>query len=338
MKISVIVPCRNERRHIERFMDEVCRQTIPGVDLELLIADGRSTDGTREILVRRSNADSRIVMVDNPELTTSHALNHAIDRATGDVIVRMDVHTEYASDYVLRCLETLQRTGADNVGGPARTRAKGYFQVANSIAYHSLFSVGGALFHDAEYEGEVDTVVYGCWRREVFDRIGRFDPELIRNQDDEFNLRLIRAGGRVWQNPAIRSWYYPRARLVDLFRQYRQYGYWKVRVIGKHRVPASVRHLIPGAFVLVLGVSAVLAPFWRPAAWLLAGVAGSYLVANLVVSVAVCRRRQLWRYIPVMPLVFSAYHFGYGFGFVQGIVDFIMRPSVAREAFKGLTR
>jgi glycosyltransferase involved in cell wall biosynthesis len=232
MKVSVIVPCRNERKHIERFVDDVLGQPALDVELELLIADGRSTDGTREILLRRAGDDSRIVVVDNPEGTTPHALNHAIDRATGQVIVRMDVHTEYAPDYIARCLETLQRTGADNVGGPARTRSNGYFQTANSIAYHSPFSVGGARFHNPEYEGEVDTVVYGCWPREVFDRLGRFDSELVRNQDDEFNLRLIRAGGRIWQDPAIRSWYFPRARLVDLLRQYRQYGYWKVRVIA----------------------------------------------------------------------------------------------------------
>src|SRR4029453_11974231 len=132
----------------------------------------------------------------------------------------------------------LRETDADNVGGPAHTKGIGYLQSAICAAYHSPFAVGGARFHQVDYEGDVDTVTYGCWPRKVFDQIGFFDEEFIRNQDDEFNLRLTRMGGKLWQSPRIKSWYRPRNSLRSLFRQYMQYGYWKVRVIQKHKIPA----------------------------------------------------------------------------------------------------
>jgi succinoglycan biosynthesis protein ExoA len=200
-------------------------------------------------------------VIDNPGRIVSTGLNSAIKAARGEIVVRMDAHTEYAPDYVQQCVAVLQETGADNVGGPARTRAETYLEKAVAAAYHSRFAVGGARFHDVNYEGWVDTVTYGCWRREAFDRFGYFDEELVRNQDDEHNLRIIRDGGKIWQSPKIRSWYRPRGSLSALFKQYMQYGYWKVRVIQKHKLPASWRHLVPGAFVLALLVLILLSAF-----------------------------------------------------------------------------
>ena len=173
----------------------------------------------------------------------------------------MDAHSEYASDYIRQCLQVLDETGADNVGGPWIARGEGYIGLAIAAVFQSPFAVGGARGHNPEYEGEIDTVYLGCWRRELFDRIGFFDEELVRNQDDEFNLRLVRAGGRIWQSPRIRSWYRPRGSLRDLFRQYLQYGYWKVRVIQKHRRPAAIRHLAPAGLVISLALLTATAPF-----------------------------------------------------------------------------
>ena len=178
----------------------------------------------------------------------------------------MDAHTRYASDYVRNCLEVLRTTGADNVGGPWVARGTGIIGRTVAAALQSPFSFGGTRGHNPDYEGIVDTVYLGCWPREVFGRVGLFDEELVRNQDDEFNLRLTRAGGKIWQSPRIKSWYRPRGSTVRLLRQYMQYGYWKVRVIQKHKIPASVRHLIPGLFVLSLVVLALAAPWSRVAA------------------------------------------------------------------------
>ena len=232
--ISIIVPCRNEADHVERAVQSILQQQVdPG--LEVILADGRSDDGTREILNRLANQDSRLRIVDNPRQIVSAGLNAAIQAAKGQVIIRMDAHANYAPDYVRQCVLVLNETGADNVGGPWIAQGEGYIGRAIAAAFQSSFAVGGARSHSPLYEGEVDSVYLGCWRREVFDRIGLFDEDLVRNQDDEFNLRLVRSGGRIWQSPRIRSWYRPRNSLRNLFRQYAQYGYWKVLRLGHTR-------------------------------------------------------------------------------------------------------
>ncbi|MEP7353431.1 MAG: glycosyltransferase family 2 protein, partial [Acidobacteriota bacterium] len=248
--ISVIIACRNEAAHIGALLESLreCVK-VAGKTVEVLIADGMSDDGTREALTHFQPGFPRLTVLPNPGRIVSTGLNAAIKAARGKVILRMDAHTNYAPDYIQRCVETLESTGADNVGGPARTQAQTFWGKVIATAYHSRFACGGARFHDGDYEGYVDTVPYGCWHRETFDKIGLFDEALVRNQDDEFNLRLTRAGGKIWQSSAIRSWYSPRAAIGPLFRQYFQYGFWKVAVVRKHRLPASWRHLIPAGFV-----------------------------------------------------------------------------------------
>jgi len=231
----------------------------------------------------------------------------------------------------------LERTGADNVGGPARTKADAYWQRAIAAAYHSGFSVGGARFHDPGYEGCVDTVTYGCWPRSTFEKFGLFDEELARNQDDEHNLRIIRGGGKVYQSPSIRSWYRPRGSLGTLLRQYTQYGYWKVLVIQKHKRPASPRHLIPGAFLLTLLVLGLGASAFGPARWALVSLIGLYALCLLAASTHVAWRNG-WILLPVLPLVFCCYHFGYGYGFLRGVWDCIICRRTPQIHFQHLTR
>lgn len=360
-RVSIIVPCRNEERYIRSCVESARGQQTPFGGVEIIVVDGESDDMTRQILEEIAVEDARVRIVDNPKRIVSTGLNEGIRSARGEIIVRMDAHTEYAEDYVVRCVAALEESGADNVGGPARTRAVTITERAIAAAYHSPFGVGGALFHKIDYEGRVDTVTYGCWRKGSFDRYGLFDEELVRNQDDEHNLRIVRAGGIVWQTPAIRSWYRPRGSLNALFRQYSQYGYWKVRVIQKHRSPASWRHLVPGCFVsgLLLGpvLSAglwlgmgggkgLLGALWGKElangawAWVLLGwLVGvvSYLVA---LGVATCHtaRRAGWDLLALLPAVFACYHLGYGWGFLRGVWDFVIRGKRAGEKFARLTR
>ncbi|MBO9540006.1 glycosyltransferase family 2 protein [bacterium] len=336
--LSVIVPCRNERQHIAPFLEAVLAQAREGFELEVLIADGMSDDGTREVLAEYTERHPFIRVIDNPERNTPHALNRAITAARGEVIVRMDVHTVYAPDYLRECLAVLEESGADNVGGAWHAAGKTYVQEAIALGFQSPFSSGGAASHATEFEGEVDSVYLGCWRRAVFEEVGLFDPELVRNQDDELNLRLVRAGRRVWQSPRIKSRYYPRASLSALFRQYAQYGYWKVRVIQKHRLPASLRHLVPGAFVLALLLLALLAPFNRLACWGLVGLVGLYALANVAISVLTCFKPARLKYLPLMPGVFAAFHLGYGYGFLRGAIDFVLLRKGGASAFTTLTR
>jgi glycosyltransferase involved in cell wall biosynthesis len=334
--VSILIPVRNEKKSIAACLEGVLRQDYPSDKLEVLIADGMSDDGTRALLADFCMRDCRVRVIDNPGRIASTGLNAAIRQAQGEVIVRLDAHTEYAPDYVRTCVEVLGETGADNVGGPALTKAETYWEKAIAAAYHSPFSCGGARFHNARYEGQVDTVTYGCWRKATFERVGLFDEELVRNQDDEHNLRLTRAGGRVWQSPRIRSWYRPRGSPAALFRQYMQYGYWKVRVIQKHKLPASPRHLVPAGFILALAILLLMAPFSLWALGALGAVVGLYSLCLLCASVLAGRRCGL-AILPVLPVLFACFHFGYGCGFLCGVWDraFGRGP---RQAFTSLTR
>jgi succinoglycan biosynthesis protein ExoA len=336
--VSVIIPIRNEARCIGLCLESVLGQDYPCDRMEVLVADGASEDCSRAILERFRARDRRLNVIDNPRGIVSTGLNTALKTAKGEVIVRVDAHTEYALDYVRACVAVLEETKADNVGGPAQTRAETYRERAIAAAYHSRFACGGARFHDVHYEGLVDTVTYGCWRKYTFAWVGLFDEELVRNQDDEHNLRLTRAGGRVWQSPRIRSWYRPRGTLTGLFRQYMQYGYWKVRVIQKHRLPASFRHLVPGLFIATLFLLLFAAPFWRPALWTWVGLVGAYLLSSIMASTVIAWRSGL-TLLPVLPAVLWCYHFGYGYGFVRGVWDFVVRrTSTPYAAFTAITR
>lgn len=359
--VSIIIPCRNEKAGIVRCVQGAVAQQLPEIDLEVIVVDGASDDGTAEVLQQLANADPKVRVLTNARRIVSVAMNLGVRAARGDVILRMDAHTEYATDYVKECLDAMARTGAENVGGPARTLAVSYWERVIAAAYHSPFAVGGARFHDVEFEGYVDTVPYGCWSRGTLDRYGLFDEELVRNQDDEHNLRIVRGGGRIWQSPRIRSWYRPRGSLGALYRQYCQYGYWKVWVIRKHRLPASWRHLVPGAFVLALAVlpSASLA-LWLAritvagpafgdsverslelgavsllAVWV--AMVGLYGLASCATA-AIAGFRGAGAACFGMPLAFAHYHFGYGCGFLYGLWDVWFRRGTARESFGRLTR
>lgn len=346
--VSVIVPCRNEAKSIHAFLNSLLNQDLEGIPWEVIIADGMSVDGTRDVLLRFSKEHPQIRMIDNPRRIASTGLNACIRAARGDILIRMDVHTEYKSDYIRRCVEVLKQTKAANVGGACVAVQSGYVGRAIAGAFHSSFAVGGAQWHQTDYEGPADTVHLGCWRREVLEQAGCFDETLVRNQDDELNLRLRRAGGTIWQSPRIVSWYHPRSSLGALFRQYFQYGYWKVAVIRKHRLPASWRHLVPGSFVLgnivVFAAALFGVIFGRgPLSWFtMAGMAADivYAAAVMAASGAVARKTD-WRLFAVLPLVFFCFHVGYGLGFLYGIWHFGIVPRNDRyeqTAFTELTR
>ena len=345
LKLSIIVPCRNEIRRIEPFMQALIHQEID-VESEVIVADGLSDDGTREILDRYAQMDQRVRIVDNVRRHTSTGLNLAIRQAQGEICIRMDVHTDYAPDYVKRSLECLQRTGADNVGGPARTRSGSTMQRTVAAAFHSFFSTGGAAFHNVEHEGYVDTVPYGCWRRAKLIDLGLFDEDLIRNEDDELNIRITQSGGRVYQSPDIRSWYYPRSNLRDLAMQYFQYGFWKAFVIHKHWKLPAWRHIVPSLFVVsnallltALALRTCGLDFVPDSLNLLLAINGAYLISSLIACVALATHAG-WAALFLAPVVFLAFHLSYGIGFVTGWAYLIWSPNRAArsEAFTSLTR
>jgi succinoglycan biosynthesis protein ExoA len=329
MKISIVIPCRNEAAHVRGFLDSALAQELDaGQEIEILIADGMSTDGTRELLAEYCATHSNVRVIDNPGKIVSTGLNAAIREAAGKVIVRMDGHTVYAPDYVRECVRALEESGADNAGGPWCARGRGVLGAAIAAAFRSPFCAGGGKAHDLDYQGEVDTVYLGCWRREVFDKAGMFDPELVRNQDDEFNFRMRRLGLRVWQSPRIRSIYTPRDSLSALFHQYAQYGFWKVAVIRKHRAMAAARHAVPALFVTsialliaVAGIAALAgdARLTRAAAWMLGIEGGLYAAACVAAALAFLRSLEL-RALVAVPAAIATYHVSYGIGFVAGLL------------------
>lgn len=337
--VSVIVPCRNEAGHIDAFLDSALAQRLPpGLALQIVVADGASDDGTRARLDQRATQDPRLVVIDNPARITSAALNRAIERADGELIVRMDVHTVYAEDYVAACAAALQRTGAACVGGAWRPVGVAGRQRAIARAFESRFGSGGAASRQIDLEGEVDTVYLGAWRRAELLRQGGFDEALVRNQDDELALRIVRSGGCVWQSAAIRSWYTPRGSFTALFRQFWQYGYWKVAVIRKHRLPAAPRHLVPFGFVAALALLALGGFVWAPVWGALAGLGVVYMTAALGSAALIA---QPWRE-PGQWLGIGAatacMHFGYGLGFARGLWDFMVVRRAPGSAATRLTR
>lgn len=321
--VTVLMPVRNEAAFLEKSLGSVLLQDYPPSRLEILVADGMSVDATREIVRSLQQEHPNLILLDNPGRIVATGLNAGIRRSRGDVIVRVDGHTEIASDYVRECVAALSRSGADNVGGRMTAAGAGSFGTAVSIATSSPFGVGGARFHYSDREEWVDTVYLGAWRRDVFERIGLFDEELVRDQDDEFNYRLRAAGGRILLAPAIRSLYTVRGSPRRLWTQYFQYGYWKVRVLQKHARQMQLRQFVPPLFVGSLAGLALAAPFSRTAGAALAALVLLYLAANLVASVRSAKGR--WRLLAPISLSFAILHVSYGTGFLAGCLRFAGR-------------
>jgi GT2 family glycosyltransferase len=256
-------------------------------------------------------------LLDNPGRIVPTGFNRALHVARGDIVIRIDGHCEVPPDYVRRCAESLAQTQADCVGGPLITVGVGLQANAIALAQSSRFGVGGASFRLRNVKpGFVDTVAFGAYRRDVFERIGMLDEELVRNQDDEFNFRLTQAGGRIWLDPEIHSIYYSRANLSKLWQQYFQYGLYKVRVIQKRGAVPARRHLAPAIFVLGVIGSCMLALLTSRPRWLLL-VVGPYALANGLASLWTARGR--WQTLPLLPSAFAVLHSAYGLGFLAGL-------------------
>lgn len=283
------------------------------------MADGGSADRTRAILARLAAEDPRIRMIDNPERIQAAGMNHMIRASRGDVIVRMDVHCEYGRDYVRKCVEVLERTQADNVGGAQRARAKTWFQRALCAALESPAGVGGVKYRGADNEGFVETVFLGAFRRTVFETVGLYDPRAITNEDAELNQRIHDAGGKVYLSREIEVHYYPRDSFRALAKQYFKYGKGRARTLLKHGKFLSVRPAIP--FLMVAGGSALLATSalqpLTPFAF------GLYALATGVEAVRVGAKVGA-RAVPIVWAIFPVLHVSHGVGFAAGLVTYAL--------------
>jgi glycosyltransferase involved in cell wall biosynthesis len=318
--VSIVMPCLNEARFIEGCVRSAQEQSYPADRLEILVADGGSTDGTRENLARLAQTDPRIRVIDNPHRIQAVGLNRMIREAKGAVIVRMDVHAEYAPDYVEKCVDALESTRADNVGGAQRCAAETRFQEAVCAALRSPLGMGGAAYRDPNREGYVDTVFLGAFRRDLFDRVGLYDERAATNEDAEFNQRIVQSGGRIYLSRDIHVRYFPRETYGALARQYYRYGFGRARTLLKHRRLLSLRPVLPFVALCTGGGLLVVSPRWA----LMTVV--SYGIVTAVEAVRVGRTLSLGGIARVW-LVFAALHFSQALGFGIGLLAHAARAA-----------
>jgi succinoglycan biosynthesis protein ExoA len=323
--VSVIMPIRNEAGFIRESLRSVLNQDYPKDLMEVIVVDGMSTDDTRDILRDVIAQHPNVRLLDNPGRIVPIGMNIALQQAKGEIIVRVDGHCEIRPDYVRRCVEYLGSGEIDGVGGPMETIGETTVSQGIAIAMSSPFGVGGSAFRTIKDRTMyVDTVAFPAYRRETIRKNGLYDEELVRNQDDEYNYRLRELGGRILMTPDIRSRYYSRSSFKSLWRQYFQYGFYKVRVMQKHPRQMSLRQFIPPMFVATLIILSVLSLFFAPARLLLALEVGAYLVANLGASLLTTAKTGS-QYFIYLPLAFAILHVSYGSGFLYGLVKFANR-------------
>ena len=321
--ITIILPIRNEAKYIKQTLEPILYQKDIEQEIEILIVDGMSTDDTRDIITKYQKGHPNIILIDNPEKIVSTGFNRALNESKGDIIIRVDGHCEIAPDYIQKCLECLEKINADCVGGTTEHVASGLVGKSIKIAQSSFFGVGGVSFRKKVEKGEyVDTLPFGAYKREVFDQLGGFDEELVRNQDDEFNFRMIQNDGKIWLDPSIKSTYTQRNSFMGLFKQYFQYGFYKVRVMQKRRGIASWRHVVPGLFVLGLLTSLSILIIYGNNIPILS-LCLPYLSFSLfatILELFISPFNLLS--VMMLPLTFYILHISYGLGFLLGLVYF----------------
>jgi succinoglycan biosynthesis protein ExoA len=323
--VSIIVPCYNEQATIRPLLDSILAQTYPRERLEVVISDGLSVDGTREMIAvfQREHPELRVLIVENPARTIPSGLNRAIDAAHGEFLVRLDAHSMPHLEYVERCVQALEEGRGTNVGGVWVIRPGASTWVARSIALaaaHPL-GVGDAMYRLAASAGSVDTVPFGAFRRTLVEAIGSFDESLLTNEDYEFNTRIRQSGGTVWLDPQIRSAYVARSTLSALARQYWRYGFWKFRMLRRYPATLRWRQALPPLFVLSLVVLALFSLWVEPLRLFLAVELMLYLVVLLLVGVLTAlRQRTAWFALGV-PLAIGTMHIAWGCGFLGSMLS-----------------
>jgi len=333
--ISIIIPCRNEKRHIVKCMDSIFASDYPSDKITVYVCDGMSNDGTDEEIRKISSNHANVILLKNKEKHTPHALNLGFSRAKTRIKIRLDAHAEIYPDYLTKCvevLETMDKAGC--AGGQIINVNDTTTGKCISGAMSSRFGVGNAVFRTGGRAGFVDTVPFGAYKDEVFQKAGLFDEDLLRNQDDEFNFRVAKAGYGIYFDPGIKARYYVRSTFGRLFRQFFQYGYWKVYVNKKHKTITTFRQVIPFLFVLFV-LSGGLLSFLEPEfGKVYAGVLGLYLMAAVWSACILPSKGCILSTV----LAFVLMHVGYGLGYLQGTIHFIVLNKKAGSQFAATTR
>ena len=336
--VSVVIPCRNEEKYIGKCIESFLKQSYPMELLSIIIADGMSTDGTRSIIEDIKKTHNNVILLDNKGLSAPKGMNLGIKHTNSDIVIIFGAHAYADENFVIENVKALEKNEVGCAGGVITTINETTKGAAIAEAMSCPFGVGNALFRFADKERYVDTVAFGAYRRTLLNEIGFFDEELVRNQDDELNFRVEKSGAKILLSPKIKSTYFGRGDFKKLWRQYYQYGFWKVRVIQKHRRPASIRHLIPLMFVLFLSLGGMLSIFSRLIRTMYFIILGLYLLLDLVFSIKIAGKKK-FSYLPYLVVTFPLLHISYGLGFIFGIFNFyIFKSSKMEEKNKEMSR
>ncbi len=327
-RVSVVIPVRNEELHLHKCLSSLLNQTYPRTDYEVIVVDGRSSDRTREIVDEFRRDCSNLSLLDNPAGIAPTAMNIGIRNATGDVIVRADGHNLYPADYIENCVSYLDQTGADNVGGPWITVAPGKSLGARLVTavLSNPFGVGNASYRTSEKEGFVDTVPFGAFRRELFNRVGLYNEKLVRNQDTDLNARIRKAGGKIYLTPALSTYYHPVKNFYRLLRQTFRNNLWHLFTLRENAHSLEFRHLAPVFFVCGILLLLLLSLVSHLALLVLLTMLGVHLLTGAYFALRYGAKNRVAT-MSVLPFAFLAFHLVYGFGIFSGLIFLVRRPS-----------
>ncbi len=318
--VTIILPVKNERQYISSALNSILNQNYPENKIELLIADGCSTDGTAEIIKLFQKNHLNIQLIENFGEIVSEGFNLALSQSIGEYILRIDGHSEIPPNYLKNCIELMIMEKADIVGGCIETLSSGVVGNAISVAQTSLFGVGGVKFRNSQQSkaGFVDTLAFGVHKRELFAELGGYDEEMIFNQDDEFNFRATQTGKKIWMDPSLNTKYFARSSYKKLFKQYFNYGLYKVRGFQKRGRIFSIRHLIPSLFLSSL-ISSYLIGYLYDQFLPFKILLNLYIIINIINSIV---KSTSFLIIPFTFISFCVLHISYGTGLIWGLLKF----------------
>ncbi len=326
--VSFVVPVRNEEERIRACLQSLIEQSYPASDYEIIVVDGRSSDRTREIIEEIHRQHPHVRCLENPAGIVPTAMNIGIRAARGEVIIRADGHNVYPRDYAANCVKCLERTGADNVGGPCVTIPADESFSAKIVAavLSSPFGVGNSKFRTSREEGFVDTVPFGAFRREIFDRVGMYNEKLVRNQDNELNARIRKAGGKIYLTRALTTLYHPVKSFPGLLKCAFKTSRWHIFTLRENKESMSLRHLAPAVFLIILLLLSPASFISALARSLLIGMMCIYLPAGFYFSLRSKNKRHLSVAL-VQPFASFCFHLAYGAGTIIGLIYLFREPS-----------
>jgi len=335
-RVSITIPCRNEEQYIKKCIFSILNANYPKELLSIYVCDGMSDDGTREIVREISEKYPNVFLLDNKKQTTPFALNLGLKKSTSDIKIILGAHAEIESDFISENVNSFSHNSEIGcTGGVIQNVYENETAEVIGLAMSSSFGVGNAHFRTGNKDGYVDTVAFGAYKKEVFEAVGYFDEDLVRNQDDEFNFRLLKNGFKIFLSNNVHSKYYVRASYSKLFKQYYQYGYWKVFVNTKHKTITTIRQLIPLFFVLFLIVGGGLSFVHPYLSFGFGSILGVYFL--LAVGFATLQSKSI-KTILLLVVTFFELHLSYGLGYLIGFFDFVVFKKKPSDSSKSLSR